>query len=383
VKATGYAFPWDFVDNDEAALRAAELGVDVVAIAATYHSARVPTPLHSSRRVLDVPRSAMYLPVRVGPWKGHRLIPSSPDWLEENDSFNVAQRRLSEVGLDVDAWIVLTHHDELGYAHPELVVRNAFGERYPFALCPSHPDVREYCATLIDETLALTECRGVVLEACGAMGVDHGGVHDKLEFANFTSVDEDLLSLCFCDGCRAGLGKVNVDPDDLSLRVRDAVGTNAPSVEEVLGVELSDSVASYRGSLTIELRRELIDHVRAIKPVTRITVHTSARRWATGSFPAIGEAHEPSGVSSVVANGWSPSTADAELRSLRNAVSERVDIGAYLRLDRGWSNEPLVTATLRRYAEYGVSELHLYHLGMLSRAGLANARSVIETWRGE
>ena len=58
-------------------------------------------------------------------------------------------------------------------------------------------------------------------------------------------------------------------------------------------------------------------------------------------------------------------------------------MGAYLRLDRGWSNEPLVTATLRRYAEYGVSELHLYHLGMLSSAGLTAARTVLETWRSE
>lgn len=382
MKATGYAFPWDFAD-DQAALRAVELGVDVVALAATYHSARVPTPLNPSRRILDVPRSAMYLPVRVGPWKGHRLIPNQPDWLHEDDSFNVARRHLKDVGLDVDAWIVLTHHDELGYAHPDLVTRNAFGEAYPYALCPSHPDVREYCSTLIDETLKLTECRGVVLEACGAMGMEHGGVHDKLEFANFTSVDDDLLSLCFCESCRTGLGNVNLDADDLARRVRDAVGSNATSLEEALGEELSEPLAAYRGTLTSELRSELIDHVRAVAPGTRITVHTSARRWATGSFPTIGDATALFGVASVVANCWSPSSADAELHTLRDAVPPRLDVGAYVRLDRGWSNDALVTATLRRYAEYGVSELHLYHVGMLSRAGLANARSVIETWRSE
>ena len=223
MSVTGYAFPWDFLDDQEAAVRAGELGVDVVALAATYHAARVPTSLSRAHRVLDVPRSAMYLPVRVGPWKGHRLIPSPPDWLTENDSFSVAQRRLGEVGLTVDAWIVLTHHDELGYAHPELVVRNAFGEPYPYALCPRHPDVREYCTTLIDEILKLTECRGVVLEACGAMGVDHGGVHDKLEFANFTSVDDELLSLCFCQGCRAELrqpGRLCFRPQRLQLKTR-------------------------------------------------------------------------------------------------------------------------------------------------------------------
>jgi hypothetical protein len=164
--------------------------------------------------------------------------------------------------------------------------------------------------------------------------------------------------------------------------VRDSVGTNAPSLEEALG-EWSEPLATYRATLTSDLRRELIDHIRSVKPATRVTVHTSARRWATGSFPAVGDAENLSGVSSVVANCWSPSSADAELRTLRDAVGPRLDVGGYVRLDRGWSNEPLVTATLRRYAEYGVRELHLYHLGMLSPAGLTAARSVIETWRSE
>jgi hypothetical protein len=381
VKATAYAFPWDFLGEDASSQRVAALGTDVVALAATYHSARVPSPLSGAQRVIDVPRSAMYLPVRVGTWRGHRLIPSAPEWLDEKDSFNVAQRRLIEEGLEVDAWIVLTHHDELGYANLDLVVRNAFGEPYPYALCPSHPDVREYCSTLVDETLKLTECRGVVLEACGPMGAEHGGVHDKLEFANFTAVDEELLSLCFCESCRVGLGAHHVDADEVSRLVREHVGGGIPSVEEALGEQLSSRVAGYRATLTSELRRELVEHVTALKPETRVTVHTSAKRWATGSFPALGDPTLVQGVSSVVANCWSPSTADAELRSLSDVVPEGMAVGAYLRLDRGWSNEALVTATLRRYVEYGLDELHLYHVGMLSERGLAAARSVIDQWR--
>jgi hypothetical protein len=381
VNATAYAFPWDFLDDGESAPRVAALGADVVALAATYHSARVPTPLSRSRRVTDVPRSAMYLPVREGAWRGHRLIPTSPEWLEEKDSFNVARRRLEENGLEVDAWIVLTHHDELGYANPELIVRNAFGEPYPYALCPSHPDVREYCVTLVDETVKLTECRGIVLEACGPMGVEHGGVHDKLEFANFTAVDEELLSLCFCQSCRDALSTFNIDVGDLTRRVREHVGVNTPSLEEALGESLSDRVAAYRGTLTSDLRRDIVEHVKALKPTTSVTVHTSARRWATGSFPTFGDPTESTGISSVVANCWSPSSADVELRALSDVVSDQVNVGAYLRLDRGWSNEALVSATLRRYLDYGVSELHLYHVGMLSHTGLGAARGVIDEWR--
>jgi hypothetical protein len=381
VTTTAYAFPWDFLDEETSVHRVAALGVDVVALAATYHAARVPAPLDSARRVVDVPRSAMYLPVRVGPWLGHRLIPTAPDWLEEKNSFGVAHHRLVEAGLAVDAWIVLTHHDELGYANPDLVVRNAFDEPYSYALCPSHPDVREYCTTLIDETLKLSDVRGVVLEACGAMGVEHGGVHDKLEFANFTAVDDELLSLCFCGGCRTGLEADGIDAADLARRVRDSIGTHVPSVEEALGEGLSSRVATFRSALTSDLRRELIEHVVSVNPKARVTVHTSPRRWATGSFPTIGDPVNVKGVSSVVANCWSASTADLELHGLNDVVSERVNVGAYLRLDRGWSNEAPVRAELKRYAEYGTKELHLYHVGMLSSAGLASARDVIDEWR--
>jgi hypothetical protein len=319
--------------------------------------------------------------VREGAWRGHRLIPSPPEWLEEKDSFNVARRRLEENGLEIDAWIVLTHHDELGYSNLELVVRNAFGEPYPYALCPSHPDVREYCVTLVDETVKLTQCRGIILEACGPMGLEHGGVHDKLEFANFTAVDEELLSLCFCQSCRDGLSALNIDVGELARRVREHVGVNTPSLEEALGEELNDLVAAYRGTLSSDLRREIVEHVAALKPATRVTVHTSARRWATGSFPTFGDLTELAGISSVVANCWSPSSADAELHALSDVASDRVSLGAYLRLDRGWSNEALVTAALRRYEEYGVNELHLYHVGMISHTGLAAARGVIDAWR--
>ena len=55
VSVTGYAYPWDYLDDDAAAPRTAEVGLDVVALAATYHAARVPRPLHPTRRVTDVP----------------------------------------------------------------------------------------------------------------------------------------------------------------------------------------------------------------------------------------------------------------------------------------------------------------------------------------
>ncbi len=118
MSVTGYAYPWDYLGDPAAPARAVDLGVDVVALAATYHAARVVSPLHPARRVTEIPSSASYIPIRDEVWRGHRLRPNPPTWLEGGDWFNGAERRLSDAGLAVDAWIVLTHVDGVGADAP-------------------------------------------------------------------------------------------------------------------------------------------------------------------------------------------------------------------------------------------------------------------------
>ena len=49
-RSVGYASPWDFVGDPAAAPRAAEMGLDSVAVAASYHATRAGTPLHPEHR---------------------------------------------------------------------------------------------------------------------------------------------------------------------------------------------------------------------------------------------------------------------------------------------------------------------------------------------
>ena len=381
MNVTGYAFPWDYVDDADAARRASELGVDVVALAATYHASRTVSPLHPTRRVTEVPRSSCYVPIREGAWRGRRLAPSAPKWLEVPNAFGLAQHALMEEGLAIDAWIVLTHHDELGYANPDVVVRNAFGDVYPYALCPQVEEVREYCLTLVEEVLTASQCRGVVLEACGPMGFEHGSVHDKSEFANWTSTDEALLSLCFCEACRLGLAQFGIDVDDLARIVRDAVGTDAPTLEAALGSDLASEVGKYRSKLSTQLRLLIVERVRELQPDAAITLHGSASIWATGSFPTTGDADTLSGIDTTVARCWDATSAEEELTALNDLVAGARSVGAYLRMDQGWADESTVAKRFSRYIEAGMDELHLYHLGLLSRHGLGATREVIDLAR--
>jgi hypothetical protein len=379
VRAVGYSYPWDYADDPEAAQRALDVGVDAVAIAASYHATRAARPLSPTRRLLEVPASACYVPVREEVWRGHRLRPSAPTWSDDTDLFATAERRVTQVGLDVEAWVVLTHHDQLGREHPDLAVRNAFGDLYSYALCPKAPDVRDYCVTLVEEIVRSSSCPGIVLEACGPMGLDHASLHDKSEFARWTTTQQQLLSICFCDACLRALADRGIDGNRLGQLVRDGVDSGADSVEESLGTELAGAVASYRGSLSAQLRQEIVQRAHDVREVA-VTVHASGDRWSTGAFPALGDAGTFAGVTSAVANCWDGRRAAAELSALARVVGERCRLGAYLRLDHGW-DAPTIEATVNDYVRARVSELHLYHLGLLSRSGLDTARRVVSAGR--
>jgi hypothetical protein len=382
VNVTGYAYPWDYLDDPAAAPRARDLGVDTVALAATYHASRTVSPLHPTRRVTNVATSSCFVPVRAAAWRGRRLAPHTPTWLDSENAFAVAHEALQAQGLAVDAWIVLTHHDELGYANPDLVVRNAFGDLYPYALCPQNDEVRDYCVSLVEEVLLATQCRGVVLEACGPMGFEHGSVHDKSEFAQWTNVDEALLSLCFCEACRDALVRRGLDIEELVTGVRLAVGSGTTSVETSLSDDVASEVRAFRASLSVELRRRVVERISQRQPNAAVTVHTSADPWATGSFPTSGGRSSLDGVATVVARCWDEESTERELSELREGASSTTHLGGYLRMDRGWSNASFSREKIERYVALGMDELHLYHLGLLSQRGLEDARHVIDVARG-
>ncbi|MGW4963015.1 hypothetical protein ACWEPL_37855 [Nonomuraea sp. NPDC004186] len=215
-----YVYPWDIVGDPSAPDRLAGLGVEAVALAASYHSTRAATPYHPSHRVLDVPYPAFYLPIRPASWS--RLVPATPTWTPE-DAYLQARDALKAVGLQVHAWTVLTHNSHLGTANPDLVVRNAFGDPYPYALCPAHEDVLEYCEHLVKEILTVGEPDGLILEACGPMGFGHQSVHEKTSGADWTPADSDLLSLCFCTAC------ADRYPADTRDRVRATIDRTHPA----------------------------------------------------------------------------------------------------------------------------------------------------------
>ncbi|GAA0355257.1 hypothetical protein GCM10009530_00420 [Microbispora corallina] len=367
-----YAYPWDLVGDPGATARLRSLGVDAVALAASYHTTRAATPAHPAHRLVDAQHSACYVPVREEAWKGARLVPATPSWMASGDPFGEAGDALRAAGLPVHAWTVLTHNTLLGSACPDLVVTNAFGEPYPYALCPAHEEVRDYCRTLVREIVELGEPDGLILEACGALGFRHGGHHEKTDGADWSAAQVALLSLCFCAACARRYESADLDAADLRARVRAGVDGSPASVEDALG-EVADAVRDLRTGLAGELRDLLLAQARSSRPGMPVALHASADPWATGPFATV-----PAGVDAdlLVGNCWNaPEVDEAGLRALA-ALGPRV--GAYvLALPPRPADGAALSWLADAYRAAGAAEIHWYHGGLASAARLDAIRAAV------
>lgn len=373
------AYPWDLIGDSAAGERLAATGVDRVAIAAAYHSVRAATPMHPGHKLIDAEAAALYVPVRPAVWSDRRLVPQAGGtWgtgagPAGGSPFGQAAETALTAGLDVDAWTVLLHSTVLGAANPDLCVRNAFGDVYNYALCPGNDEVIDYATMVVSEVAELAGRSGatrLMVEACGPLGVSHLGHHDKTVGAEWTSVDEALLSLCFCAGCSAGMQVAGMDPVHLAGVVRTAVSREADTVEEALG-SYSDPVRRFREGTTAKLAAGVASAARAAG-IARLVFHGQPGPWEVGPFVSLASSRPGGGLPGAVtgATFMLPGTLalrmpPEEVAMLASATGAPA-LGAFVNALPPQDAESIADDWLR-LQQGGFDELCIYHFGLLSR----------------
>lgn len=376
-RVAGHAYPWDVVGDPDFPARVRDLGVAEVTLAAVYHSARAATPMHPRHRFVDARHAALYRPLRTDAWQGHRLVAATADWVPAADPFAEAAAALRSAGIRVNAWIVLTHATHLGTAHPDVAVRNCFGDRYPYALCLAQPDVRRYAATLAAEAVRGVPVDGVSLEACGQLGAGHGSHHDKTDGA-YPSGAARLLSVCCCQACRFAWSGQGLSPDEVVARLRTGVaaaqdGDGDATPGALIGAEVADVVLRCRHAATDALRTAVVAAVRAEAPEARLTLHASADPWATGASPGL-TATAGEDIDAVLVPAWQVGAATvAQVAATRAAVPKQVAVGAYVTVLPP-ADPAALDAHVTALTAAGAGEIHLYHLGLAPAARLAVLR---------
>ncbi|NUT36830.1 MAG: hypothetical protein HOV79_27560 [Hamadaea sp.] len=367
-----HAYPWDVLGDPGFTDRFARTGADAVTLAVTYHSTRAATPLHPARRLVDAHYSALYRPVRAQAWAGQRLAPRHPEWIDgHDDPAGEAVELLRAAGIPVNAWIVLAHNTRLGSAHPDVCVVNCFGERYAYALCPQHEEVRRHCATLAAEALRGLPVAGVSLESAGQMGVTHLGCHEKTDGA-FGPLAQRALSICCCAACARSWAAAGLDPGQVVAAVRAAATHEQPLPEE-----LASALVTVRRSAADALLSEVLSVVRAHAPHASVTLHGHPDPWAAGPSPGLGE-QIPSGVDAVLLPCWptQPSTAD-----LVTSLAGRTTVDAYVTVLPPARPDDL-PAHVARLRDAGARRMSLYHLGLVAAERLPLLAALAKEFRG-
>lgn len=377
------AYPWDVVGDDAFPDRVRDLGVGAVAVAAAYHSVRAATPWHPSHRLVRAPHAALYRPVDPAAWSGRRLVPAAAaDFLPASgpavgrDPFGAATAALTRAGIDVAAWLVLTHASRLGEAVPAVTVINCFGERYLHALCPAQAEVREYAATLAAEAVRDLPIGEVCLEACGQLGIGHADHHDKTAGA-FGTRCARLLSVCCCPACRRGWRARGLDPGATVLALRAAACRLLHDDDADSGIDAGvlDAVLAARAAATTALRREVIAALRETRPGVRVVLHGHPDPWRTGAAPGLGQVRGDGPgadaietalgeVAEVVLPCWGATEESVTtVRAARRLLPARVRASGYVTVLPP-ATAAGVTAHVRALRDAGIDAVDLYHLGL-------------------
>jgi hypothetical protein len=382
-----YLYPWDVVGDPAAAERVAGLGLHHVTMAAVYHATRALTPRHPWHRVVVAEHTAAYHPLSTDRWVG-ALRPAGAPWTGGADSFGDATHALRAAGVEVHAWVVVNHVDLPG--PNEFAVTNAYGDRYPWALCPAQDAVQEYAVGLAGEVTALPDITGVELEAFGWYGFDHLNAHDKVGGVRLTPAEEYIFSLCFCDACDGAYRAGGVDPVLLRGRVRaalDPVFAGAPrpthsadevaAIDDLLDADLAVAVRHVRDVVAERYRAAVVERIRSERPELAILAHASPQPHRYVAFTGLAPSRAGALFDGLVVNCWQgPEMAAAT----RVAAGPDLAVMASLLAVEGMGGHPATLVEQARAVRHaGANGIRLYHAGLAANSDLDSIRELTQT----
>ena len=214
-----YAYAWDIVERGVPKVidEVKGLGLNTITVAGSYHAGKFLRPRGTGGKVYFPEDGTIYF--RTDPSRYGAIKPVANHILGEHDVF----AELTQAGgIAVNAWMVLLHNTRLGEAYPDATVVNAFGDRYVYSLCPSHPAARELAVALCRDVTERYPIIGISIEAPGFAPYAHG-FHHEFALVKPNRWLDAQLGLCFCDHCRAGARKAGIDAEGLRSRVGAAI----------------------------------------------------------------------------------------------------------------------------------------------------------------
>ena len=387
-----YVHPFDLtaLEAQGGLLRLRDMGVQELSLASSYHDGRWLTPWHPQRRVRFLEDGCAHF--RPSSNYG-ALTPKTSGEVPADGPSPLEKLSLAapNAGIRVRSWTVLGHNTRLGLLHPDLTVENAYGDRYPYALCPSQQSVQEYHVGVIRDLASHRGLESIELEALGQMGFGHSSHHDKRSM-NPTGLLAFALSACFCAACLEVHQQLDCDGEAIRVQVCKFIAkhtTDADAMVEVatanVDAELDESQAVWVEAI-LAARRRVASSLAALVSDARGGCHLALQvhpdRWFTGSQLSVESAQEfsPDYERVLTCYGNSP----AQIEELLSHAGMR-SIAMTKRRICIWPKAPQFTTDgdlmkLKRLcAQHGVETVAIYHLGLLPWRTVERAVRILST----
>ncbi|WP_049574348.1 hypothetical protein [Nonomuraea sp. SBT364] len=312
--------------------RISAYGVAGVTVGAVHHAARDVTPHGLSR--LTIRRDGAHLVPPADLFSGLRLTPTAG----HQDALDGLRAACTARGLKLHGWTVFLRNATIGEAHPDVSVRDCFGDRGALAyLCPAHPDVRDYAVALA-RAVARLGVDSVVAES-----LHFTPLKPQRSFVPLGPMDAYLFGLCFCDYCMRRATDLGVNAevarDECARIVGSVLAGDPPAQGEVTRAALT----AYAGPEVVAYARARSETVTTLVSEVASAVadegsklvfvdSTGAVKGYTDGLPTPGLAAHDAwqlGVDLVALGDLVP--AFGVLAYARDAARVADDVGAYLR----------------------------------------------------
>ena len=387
-----HVFPWDAAaEGCGAAIGAvAELRCDTVLLSVNYHRARLFRPRQPALGYYARPLD--WLDFHPDPTlypAGFPLPAVNPDRAVV-EAVSQCREHCRRHGLAFHASVIGCHNTTLGLARPDLTVRTAFDDRYAFALCPAHPEVRAYLLGLVRDVARNLAPDALLLDSFSFLDAVHRE-HHELMFVPPGPVGEHLLGLCFCEHCHAWAARRGVDAEAVrqttrrlveTLLLRDAHGSQAGYDEaELAAVHHEEPLLAAFQQVRREIVHSLLTELRAAAQETGcaldinsgLLARPSARAWTEGAplqtraeiaRHVYVQAHFPRLEQSRQDLAWAATVLPPERLVLATMMSHG-NIGT----------EPELRARVEMAAALGAAGVSIYNYGLLTAKRLGWIRS--------
>lgn len=376
-----YAYAWDLAEAGvpKAIGQFVKLGLDTVTIAGSYHAGKFLRPHGRGGKVYFPEDGTVYF--RFDASRYGTIKPVANTMLAEHD---VMRELTQSADIATNVWLVLLHNTRLGLAHPEATVANAFGDRYVYNLCPSHPEARAYAVGLARDVTECYPVAGISLETPGFLPYAHG-FHHEFALNQPNRWLDSQLGLCFCDYCLKGAQHVGIDAKRLRARVAQDISAYLASdvdfpadMAEAFWLADMRSDGDLKGFLNWRcgVVTGLVTTIRAaVRADASVAVIPSVARPTSGAWYEGSDLHALTGAAGIIeACFYEPSAArvKADLFDLKRRLRGAGKLRGILRpAYPDFDTRAEFLAAVGALAQGGVEDIAFYNWGHLRERNLA------------